>query len=91
MLTLFQWISAAAAFVSAGCWLYGSRVKVTRKKALESRLKEAERLGHEPSLAGASLDGWDMSATFAAQSKWNARGALAAGIAVTAQAVAPLV
>ena len=90
MLEVLRWLSVIAAIVSAGCWLHGSRVKVTREEFVARMLRRAKRTGQAPNFAGASLDGWDMSATFAAQSTWNARGAIAAGVSVISQAIAPL-
>lgn len=51
------------------------------------RRKDAERKGTTPNYAGVSLDGWDMSATFGAQSRWGALGALLAACAVGLQAL----
>jgi hypothetical protein len=55
------------------------------------REREAEKRGTVPNYASAALDGCDLSATFAAQSQWNAAGAVFAGAAVLSQAIAPLV
>ena len=86
-----QWASVAVAGLSAACWLRSATVKVTREQEVERRKRAAMRAGTAPNLAGVSLDGWDMAATFAAQSRWNAAGAILAGLAVLLQAVAPLV
>jgi len=72
---------------SAGAWFYASIVKVTREKVVARRIKEAERNGGEPNLGGATLDGWDMSGTLAAQSKWSAWGAALAACSIALQAV----
>ncbi|WP_207105733.1 hypothetical protein [Sphingomonas sp. CFBP 8760] len=77
------------AITSAASWFYGSQVKVTREKMVARRKREAAKSGEPPNFAGISLDGWDMSDTFAAQSRWNAVGAIAAGISVLAQAIGP--
>ena len=74
--------------ISAASWLYASFVKVNHEKAMNLRKKEAEKRGETPNFASASLDGWDMSATFAAQSRWNATGAFFAACSILLQAVA---
>jgi len=84
-------VSVVCGFASAGAWLYASRVKVTREQMIKQRTKEAKKKGHLPDLSGASLDGWDMSSTFAAQSKWNARGAILAACAVALQSIGQIV
>lgn len=84
------WVTGASALLglaSAGAWFYASTVKITRDKAVALRVQEAEVKGTAPNLAGVSLDGWDMSSTLAAQSKWSARGAALAGCAVALQAI----
>jgi hypothetical protein len=85
-----QWASIALAVVSALCWLRSAAVKVSTEDAVKRRVREAERAGLPPSLSSVSLDGWDMSATFKAQSQWSAAGASFAGLAVLFQAVGPL-
>lgn len=79
--------SAIFGFLSAFAWLYASRVKISRFQALARRKKEALLSGETPNLGGASLDGWDMSATFSAQAKWNSLGAALAAGAVGLQAL----
>lgn len=54
------------------------------------RKMDAECKGVKPNYASVSLDGWDMSATFAAQSKWGRIGALLAACAVGLQALSQL-
>jgi hypothetical protein len=71
--------------LSAASWLRSSLVKVSHEKAMKLRAKEAVKRGEKPNFASISLDGWDMSATFAAQSKWNAYGALFAACSIFAQ------
>ncbi|WP_143493877.1 MULTISPECIES: hypothetical protein [unclassified Pseudomonas] len=80
-------LSIASGFVSAGSWLYASIVKVSHEKEMERRRKKAERKGEKPNYASVSLDGWDMSATFSAQSRWNAIGAIFAAISILLQAL----
>lgn len=72
-------------FASAFSWLYASRVKVSREAMLAKRKKQEERDGLPLGMAGVSFDGWDMSATFAAQSKWNSIGAFCAALSISAQ------
>lgn len=83
-------ISIASGFISAGSWLYASIVKVSHEKEMEHRRKQAERKGEKPNFASVSLDGWDMSATFSAQSRWNAIGAIFAAISILLQALIQL-
>ena len=81
------WASVAFGFASAIAWLYASVVKVTREQVVAQRSDDAARRGEKPNLAGITLDGWDMSATFAAQSKWSVRGAILAACAIGLQAI----
>ena len=81
------WGSVVFGLASAFAWFYASTIKVTRERVVAQRIKEAERNGEKPNLAGVTLDGWDMSGTFAAQSKWNACGAVLAACAIALQAV----
>ena len=90
MSVVVQWASLIVAAISAGCWFRSAYVKVTREQEVARRQRVAAQTGAELNLAGVTLDGWDMSATLAAQSKWNAAGAIFAGIAVVLQAAAPL-
>ena len=83
-------VSIASGFISAGSWLYASIVKVSHEKEMERRRKQAERKGEKPNFASVSLDGWDMSATFSAQSRWNAIGAIFAAISILLQALIQL-
>ncbi|USW01355.1 hypothetical protein KUA23_00895 [Pseudomonas pergaminensis] len=73
--------------VSAGSWLYASVVKVSYEKAMKARKKQARKRGEQPNYASAVLDGWDMSATFSTQSKWNGAGAFFAAISILLQAI----
>ncbi|UIN23505.1 hypothetical protein [Herbaspirillum frisingense] len=82
--------SIAFGFLSAGSWLRASFAKVSHEVAMEQRRKDALKRGQEPNYASVSLDGWDMSATFAAQAKWNGLGAFFAAFSILFQAVAPL-
>jgi hypothetical protein len=89
-----QWVhyaSEASIFFgisSAASWLRASLAKVSHERAISLRTKAANRRGEKPNLASLSLDGWDMSATFAAQAKWNSIGALFAAFSISFQAVA---
>lgn len=67
--------SIVIGLVSAASWLHASVVKVSHEAAMKGREKEAKKRGGKTNYASVSLDGWDMSATFSAQSKWNAIGA----------------
>ncbi|WP_131173247.1 hypothetical protein [Phytopseudomonas dryadis] len=78
--------SIVSGFISAGSWLYASIVKVSHEKEMERRRKKAERKGEKPNFASVSLDDWDMSATFSAQSRLNAIGAIFAAISIFLQA-----
>lgn len=80
-------VSIASGFISAGSWLYASIVKVSHEKEMERRRKKAERKGEKPNFASVSLDGWDISATFSAQSRWNAIGAIFVAISILLQAL----
>jgi hypothetical protein len=55
------------------------------------RAKEADKNRETPNFASVSLDGWDMSATFTAQSKSNAVGAFFAALSILLQAVVQLI
>lgn len=88
---VLQWGSVILALVSASCWMRSATVKVSHEAEMTRRKREAEKRGAVPNFASAALDGWDLSATFASQSRWNAAGAVFAGAAVLAQAIAPLV
>lgn len=83
-----QIISIVLALVSAGAWFRSAFVKVTPQAAIAKRNAPLIKAGLPPQYGSASLDGWDMSATFAAQSKWNAIGASCAGLSIVAQAFA---
>lgn len=83
--------SAIFGVASAGAWFYSSIVKVTREKMVAQRTKQALRKGEKPNFAGVSLDGYDVSATLSAQSKWNAIGAIMAAFAVGLQSISQLI
>ena len=85
------WASIAFGFVSAASWLRASIVKIDRERAVSRRVKEAEKRGEKASRAAVILDGWDMSATFEAQSKWNSLGAFFAACAILLQAIIRIV
>lgn len=80
-------LSIILGFCSVAAWLYASVVKVSREEMVAERTKQAAKKGQKPNLAGVTLDGWDMSSTFAAQAKWNARGAALAACSIGFQAV----
>lgn len=83
-----SWAAIGSGLVSAGCWLRASVVKISREQLVEQKTRQAAASGVTPNLAGVSLDGWDMSATFSAQAKWNAFGAFAAAAAILFQTIA---
>lgn len=88
-----MWISivtAALAFVAAGCWFRAATVKVSRDKAVAKLKANAAKMGETPNLSGVSFDGWDVRETLSAQSRWNAFGAIAAGCAAILQGLAAL-
>jgi len=88
--SILTFLAVLSGLASAGAWLYASRVKVSREKALAKRRKEAEKNGEEPYLGGVVFYGAEMKETLDAQSKWNSIGAVLAAIAVASQAIAPL-
>ncbi|MDO7464485.1 hypothetical protein Q5X62_03495 [Acinetobacter baumannii] len=75
-------LSFSFGIISAGCWFWSAYVKVDHKKAMRTREKRAIKKGEKPNYSSVSIDGWDMSATFDAQSKWNAFGAFFAALSV---------
>lgn len=79
--------SIMLAIVSAAGWLRASTVKVSREQEVAWRQKEAKKMGVEPNLAGVTLDGWDMSGTFRAQTFWNSIAAISAAGSILLQAV----
>ncbi|WP_313055872.1 hypothetical protein [Pseudomonas lopnurensis] len=83
-------MSIVSGFISAASWLYASVVKVSHEKEMARRSRVAEKKGEKPNFASVSLDGWDMSATFSAQSRWNATGAVFAAISIFLQALIQL-
>ncbi|WP_379058412.1 hypothetical protein V6M93_19725 [Pectobacterium brasiliense] len=78
-------------FISAASWLRASIIKVSHEKAMKIREEDAKKRGEKPNYASVSLDGWDMSATFSAQSKWNASGAFFAAVSIFLQAIAQII
>jgi hypothetical protein len=85
-----HWVSYAGVsiflgVVSAASWLRASVAKVSHEDAMKSRIKAAAKRGEKPNLASVSLDGWDMSATFSMQARWNSLGALAAALSISFQ------
>ena len=85
------WVAIALGFCSAAAWLRSSQVKVPVEEALARRKKAAERTGEKPTRGYVALDGWEMSETFAAQSRWSSIGALLAASSITLQAVSQLI
>lgn len=83
-------LSILLGFASAAFWLRSSVAKVSSEAAIAQRKRTAEHRGQEPDLGSVSLDGWDMSATFAAQSKWNSLGAICAASSIGLQAISQL-
>ena len=79
--------SVVLGLLSAASWLRASVVKVDTMSAVARRVEDAERGGEKASRASVSLDGWDMSATFSAQSKWNSLGAFFAALSISSQAL----
>lgn len=73
--------------LSAIGWLRASTVKVSHEKECARREKEAKKKGVMPNLAGVTLDGWNISATFRAQSQWNSFAAITAAISILLQAI----
>lgn len=86
-------LTAASIFmglISAASWMRASVIKITHEAAMKTREREAMKRGEKPNYASVSLDGWDMSATFSAQSKWNAAGAFFAAVSILLQAIVQL-
>lgn len=84
-------VSIILGLFSAASWFYASFVKVSHEKAMKERLATALKRGERPNYASVSLDGWDMSATFSAQAKWNAVGAFFAASSICLQAISQMV
>ena len=91
METALSALSVLLGLLSAASWFWASLVKVTHEKAMASRRKAAGNGGEQVNFASVTLDGWDMSATFAAQSKWNAMGAAFGAGSILLQSVPQLV
>lgn len=89
MATAMQYASIGTALLSAGCWFYGALVRIMREDVVARLKRNALKSGKQPNLSGMSYDGWDVFATLAAQSKWNAWGATFALLAVVLQVLAP--
>lgn len=83
-------LSIVFGFLSAGAWLRASVVKISREKEIKWRKARVRKSGVEANLAGVSLDGWDISGTFRAQSRWNSIGAVLAAASILCQAVSQL-
>src|SRR5688572_24065210 len=89
--TIMSWSAIVLGFASAAAWLRSSTVKITLNQAMAMREKERIRTGRMLSVGYATLDGWDMQATFAAQARWNSLGALLAASSITIQAISQVV
>jgi hypothetical protein len=83
--------SIVLGIISAIAWMKASIVKVSRESEIEWRQSKAKKLGVEPNLSGITLDGWDMSGTFRAQSFWSSIGAAFAAFSLLLQAVAKVI
>jgi hypothetical protein len=83
---VLKWLVVVFGVLSALSWLRAATVTVTPEQEAERRRKEARKRGEQPNLAGASLDGNDLSGTFRAQSTWNAVAASLAACAMLSQA-----
>jgi hypothetical protein len=81
-------LSAVVGFASAVCWFRGSVVKVSHERAIQIRTAEANKRGEKPNLSALIMNGADVEATSAAQSRWNAIGAFLSGCAILLQSVA---
>jgi len=90
-MSLLTVISIGFAFASAGAWLHASRVKVSREEALLRRRRAADKSGNAPDLSGVTFDVWEVRETLAAQSKWNAIGAVLAAVSILTQAVGQVI
>lgn len=86
----FNASSALFGLLSAAGWLRAATVKVPHEEAMAQRAKAAAKKGEKPNFASVSLDGWDMSATFAAQARWNAIAAFLAACSILLQVVLQL-
>lgn len=87
MIIYLAYASILFGVISAVGWLRASTVKVTREQEVARRVKAAEKKGIKPNLSGVTLDGWDMSATFRAQTLWNSIAAISAAVSILLQAV----
>lgn len=87
MTELLKWLVVVFGVLSALSWFRAATVTVSLEQEAERRRKEARKRGEKPNLAGAALDGNDLSGTFRAQSRWNAVGASLAACAMLTQAV----
>jgi hypothetical protein len=93
-MTLKQALAVAIvifALAAALCWFRAGVAKVSPEEA-HRRNKEdaARRAAVDPDddwiSSGMTVNGGDLAGSLAVQSKWNMRGALAAGLAALAQA-----
>lgn len=58
---------------------------------MHARVTQAQKKSEKPNLVSISLDGWDMSATFAAQSRWNASGSAFAALSILLQSFSQMI
>ena len=89
--SLLTALSIVCGLISAACWCRSSFVKVSHEEAIHARVTQAQKKGEKPNLASVSLDGWDMSATFAAQSRWNASGSAFAALSILLQSLSQMI
>lgn len=89
-MTLKAFLAVATCFfslVAAGLWWYSSWVKVTPDEAEKRRLERGRLTGNWGAVS-ISFDGTaDVEHTMNAQSLWNRRAAIAAGVAAACQAL----
>ena len=83
-------LSVLFGLLSAAAWFRAGTVKITYEQALILRRKRAKKEGGISNLAGVIINGYEVAETQAAQTRWNAIGAVAAGVAMLLQAIAQL-
>lgn len=88
--TYFNISAVFFGLLSAAGWLRAATVKVSHERAMAQRTEAAAKKGEKPNFASVSLDGWDMSATFTAQARWNSIAAFLAACSILFQAVSQL-